>query len=410
MGKSLWILNHYAISPDMSGGTRHFDLAKELVKNGHEVTIFASGFDHSTRKYVKIMPQERMRFEVYDGVRFVWLNTVPYSGNDWRRVLNMLSYAWRVMRCDRGLSKPDAVIGSSMHPFAALAGWWMARRHKARFFFEVRDLWPQTAVDMGAMKKTGLPARVLYAWEKFMYNRAEKVIVLLPYAKDYIVGKGVDVNKVVWLPNGVDLERFDNPQPLDPDLEVARVFEQNRNKFKVIYTGAHGIPNGLDVIVEAAGIIQKITQNIHFIMIGEGTEKEKLKEKARSMGLHNINFCRSISKLVVPSVLLEADCLIISIPNFDIYQYGVSLNKSFDYLASGKPIVMAGSPQNNIVEEANSGRSVEPENPEALSQAIIELSQLTERERARMGSNGRRYVEQYHSIRVLAQKLESILT
>lgn len=409
MVKSLWILNHYAISPDMSGGTRHFDLARELVKSGHEVTIFASGFDHVSRKYVKVKPGGKMRVEEHDGVRFVWVNTLPYTGNNWRRVLNMLSYGWRVLRCDRGLAKPDAVIGSSMHPFAALAGWWLARRHKAKFIFEVRDLWPQTAVDMGAMKQTSLPARVLYAWEKFMYNRAEKVIVLLPYAKDYVVGRGISPEKVVWLPNGVDLERFDHPEPLDPASEVAQVFEQYRDKFKVVYTGAHGVPNGLDVIVEAAKIIQDKTDGIHFILIGEGTQKNRLRAKAKSIGLRNISFCAPIPKRAVPSTLLLAECLVVSVPGFDIYRYGVSINKCFDYLASAKPVVMAGNPHNNIVQDAKCGESVEPDNPEALAKAIIEISQLSEEERAELGRNGRRFVEQYHSTRVLAEKLVSLL-
>ncbi|MDK2897342.1 MAG: hypothetical protein PWP04_1462 [Candidatus Atribacteria bacterium] len=409
MGKSLWILNHYAISPDMSGGTRHFDLARELVKKGHEVTIFASGFDHHTRQYLKVKPGEKMRVEEYDGVRFVWVNTIPYYGNNWRRVLNMLSYGWRVLRCSRGLTKPDVVIGSSMHPFAALAGWWLARRHKARFIFEVRDLWPQTAVDMGAMKKNSLPVKLLYAWEKFMYHKAEKIIVLLPYAKDYVASRGISSEKVFWLPNGVNLERFDHPVPLEPGSEVAEVFEQYHDKFKVVYTGAHGVPNGLDVIVEAAKLIQEKSENIHFILIGEGTEKSRLKEKAQSFGLMNITFCEPIPKQAVPSVLLAADCLVYSIPAFDIYRFGVSLNKSFDYLASAKPVVMAGNPQNNIVEEAKAGIVVEPENPEALADAIIKIYELPEEKRIELGKNGRRYVEQFYNIKTLAENLESLL-
>lgn len=406
---TLWILNHYAISPDMSGGTRHFDLARELVKKGHEVTIFASGFDHHTRQYLKIKPGEKMRVEEYDGVRFVWVNTIPYTKNDWRRVLNMLSYGWRVLRCSRGLPKPDAVIGSSMHPFAALAGWWLARRYKAKFIFEVRDLWPQTAVDMGAMKKNSLPAKLLYAWEKFMYDKAKKIIVLLPYAKDYVASRGINPEKVFWLPNGVNLERFDHPAPLEEGSEVAEVFEQYRDKFKVVYTGAHGVPNGLDVIVEAARLIQEKSENIHFILIGEGTEKSRLKEKAQSLGLTNITFCEPIPKQAIPSALLAADCLVYSIPAFNIYRYGVSLNKSFDYLASAKPVVMAGNPQNNIVEEANAGIAVEPENPEALAEAIIKIYELPEEKRIELGENGRQYVEQFYNIKNLAKNLESLL-
>lgn len=409
MSKSLWILNHYAISPDMSGGTRHFDMARELVKSGHEVTIFASGFDHVSRKYVKVKPGEKMRVEEHGGVRFVWINTVPYSGNNWRRVLNMLSYGWRVLGCDRGLAKPDAVIGSSMHPFAALAGWWLARRHKAKFIFEVRDLWPQTAVDMGAMKQTSLTARVLYAWEKFMYNRAEKVIVLLPYAKDYVVGRGISPEKVVWLPNGVDLERFDHPEPLDSASEVAQVFEQYRDKFKVVYTGAHGPANGLEVIVHTAAILQDDSLGIHFFLVGDGPEKGKLTKMVQEMRLKNVSLLSPVSKARVPSVLAKADLLVHTIKKVDVLRYGMSPNKMYDYLASAKPIVTSIEARNNPVEEAVAGKVVAPDDPTALAKAIIEISQLPEEERAELGRNGRRFVEQYHSTRALAEKLVSLL-
>ena len=406
---TLWILNHYAISPDMSGGTRHFDLARELVKKGHEVTIFASGFDHHTRQYLKIKPGEKMRVEEYDGVRFVWVNTIPYTKNDWRRVLNMLSYGWRVLRCSRGLSKPDVVIGSSMHPFAALAGWWLARRYKAKFIFEVRDLWPQTAVDMGAMKKNSLPAKLLYAWEKFMYNKAEKIIVLLPYAKDYVASRGISPEKVFWLPNGVNLERFDHPAPLEEGSEVAEVFEQYRDKFKVVYTGAHGPANGLEVIIHAASIFQDRNLGIHFFLIGDGPDKDRLISVAKEKRLNNVSFLPPVSKALVPSILEKADLLVHTIKKMEVLQYGMSPNKMYDYLASAKPIVTSIEAKNNPVEEANAGIAVEPENPEALAGAIIEISKLTEQERRELGRNGRRYVERFHNIKVLAKNLEYLL-
>lgn len=406
---SLWILNHYAKSPDMPGGTRHFDLASELVKKGHDVTIFASGFDHGTHRYTKIKPEEKMKVEAYDGVRFVWINTFPYSGNDWRRVINMISYGWRVLRCDRGIPKPDVVIGSCVHPLAVLAGWWLSRRHKAKFIFEVRDLWPQTLIDMGGIKKNSLQAKVLYALEKFMYERAEKIIVLLPYAKEYIVSRGISPEKVFWLPNGVNLDRFDHPSPLDPGSEVAKAFERYRDRFKVVYVGAHGVPNGLDIILEAAKFIQDKNADIHFIMVGEGAEKSRLVNKARDLEITNITFCEPVPKQAVPTVLRSSDCLVFSIPSFDIYRYGVSLNKSFDYLASAKPVVMAGNPRNNIVKEANCGIAVESENPKALAEAIIEIYNMPEEKRKELGMNGRRYVEQHHSTKILAEKLEALL-
>ncbi len=409
MGKTLWILNHYAKSPDMPGGTRHFDLASELVKKGHDVTIFASGFDHGTHRYTKIKPEEKMKVEAYDGVRFVWINTFPYSGNDWRRVVNMISYGWRVLGCGRGIPKPDVVVGSCVHPLAVLAGWWLSRRHKAKFIFEVRDLWPQTLIDMGGIKKNSLQAKVLYALEKFMYERAEKIIVLLPYAKEYIVSRGISPEKVFWLPNGVNLDRFDHPSPLDPESEVAKAFERYRDRFKVVYTGAHGPANGLEVMLKAASIVQDKGLGIHFFFIGDGPEKNNLIQKANEMYLNNVSFLPPISKAQVPSLLSIADLLVHTIKKVDVLRYGMSPNKMYDYLASAKPIVTSIEAKNNPVVESNAGIAVEPENPKALADAIIEIYNMPEEKRKEFGMNGRRYVEQYHSTKILAEKLEALL-
>ena len=406
---TLWILNHYAISPDMAGGSRHFDLAREMAKDGHDVTIFASGFDHFTHQYVKVSPKEKMKVEEYDGVRFVWVNTLPYFKNDWRRVLNMLSYGLRVLGCSQDLPKPEKVIGVSMHPFAALAGWWLARRCKAEFVFEVGDLWPQTAVDMRAMRKNGLPAKLLYAWEKFMFNKAEKIIMLLPYAKDYVTSRGINAEKVFWLPNGVDLERFDRPAPLEEGSEVAEVFEQYRDKFKVVYTGAHGPANGLEVIIHAASILQDRNLGIHFFLIGDGPDKDRLISVAKEKRLNNVSFLPPVSKALIPSILERADLLVHTIKKIEVLQYGMSPNKMYDYLASAKPIVTSIEAKNNPVEEANAGIAVEPENPEALAGALIEISKLTEQERRELGRNGRQYVEQFHNIKVLAKNLVYLL-
>lgn len=409
VNRNIWILNHYAITPDMSGGTRHFDLSRELVKKGYEVTIFASGFDHSTKQYIKSTPNEHYRIETYAGVRFIWVNTTPYYRNDMRRVLNMISYGTRVLSAGHNLKKPDIIIGSSMHPFAVLAGWWLSRRYKAKFIFEVRDLWPQTAVDMGAMRSTNIAAKLLYSWEKFMYKKADKIIVLLPNVKEYIEKRGLDSEKVIWIPNGVDLDGFDNPASLDLSSEVTKIFRRYADKFKLVYMGAHGIPNGLDTIIDAAAVVEKKDPNIQFILIGEGTEKERLKSKAITLALNNITFYRAIPKKAVPIVLSLADCLIISIPNFDIYKYGVSLNKFFDYFASKKPIVLAGNPINNIVQEANAGITVEPGNPELLAKAILNMHQMSPEERQQFGVNGRKYVEKHHSTRVLGEKLSQVI-
>jgi len=409
MGKNVWILNHYAISPDMSGGTRHYDLGKELTKKGYKVTIFASGFDHNTKKYIKVHPKERYKIEDYNGVSFVWLNTIPYYGNDWRRILNMISYGIRVLSVCRGIEKPDVIIGSSVHPFAVLAAWWMSRRYKARFIFEVRDLWPQTAVEMGVIKTTGIPAKILYAWEKFMYKKAEKVIVLLPNAKEYIEKCGIDPQKIVWIPNGVNLEQFDKPEYFNSSSEIAEVFRKYKDKFKVVYAGAHGPANGLEVVIDAASLLFKKSEDVHLFLIGDGPEKKKLIKKAQERAVDNITFLDPVPKSQVPAILQRSDLLMFCLRNLDIYKYGISLNKMYDYFASGKPVIMSGDAINDVIHEAGAGITVESENPEVLAEGIIKIQKMSLEERQKLGANGRAYVEKYHSSKVLAEKLEKIL-
>lgn len=409
MGNRLWILNHYAVSPDVPGGTRHFDLGRELVKRGHDVTIFASGFDHKIRKYTKVDRNKLFRTEVYDGVRFVWINTFPYYKNDWRRVVNMLSYSWRVLSCTKGLEKPDAIIGSCVHPFAALSGWWLSRRYKAKFFFEERDLWPQTLVDMGALRENSSIAKLLYALESFLYKKAQKVIFPMPGGVEYAIGRGISRDKVVWLPQGVDLERFDNPKPLDTDSDIAVCFHRNKDKFKVLYTGAHGPVNDLESLVSCASILRDSYPDIHFFLIGDGPEKAHLIEKAKKKMLDNISFLNAVSKSEIPSVLANADLLVHVSKRIEVLRFGISANKMFDYMASAKPIITTIEISNNPVVEAKCGIAVEPEDAEALAKAIIEVYDMPGEKRRELGLNGRRYVEKYHDIRVLADQLETIL-
>ena len=172
----IWILNHYASPPDQPAGTRHYDISCVLAERGHDVTIFASSFSHSTFREERLQRNQHIRAECIDGVRFIWIRTTPYSGNDGRRALNMLSYAVGVIRAQRRMPSPDVVVGSSVHFGAAAAACLIGAIRRVPFVFEVRDLWPQTLVDMGALRENSFATRALRGVERFLYLRARVII------------------------------------------------------------------------------------------------------------------------------------------------------------------------------------------------------------------------------------------
>lgn len=375
---NIWIFNQYAITPDMPGGTRHFDLGRELVRRGHEVTIIATSFHHQTHKETRLGPGERWKIEDVDGVRFVWLRTPHYWRNDWRRVRNMVSFmlrAWRLGRKLPGLApevgKPDVVIGSSVHLLTPLAAYWVARHHHVPFVMEVRDLWPQTIIDMGELSAGHPITKALQILEKFLYRRAERIIALGPRMTEYIAACGVSQDKIVWIPNGVDLSKFD----------YVRSAEEHHEGFRVMYLGAHAQYNALDVVVQAAKIVQdRGLDEIRFVLVGDGPEKPRLIAQAQDLGLQNVEFREPVPKAAVPKVLRQANALVITVePLF--FSYGGSINKLSDYMATSKPLIFSGKAPYNPVEEAHCGLTVPPRNPETPAEAVIKLYQMPQEER-----------------------------
>ena len=405
--KTLWILNHYAVTPDLPGRTRHFDLGRELIRQGWRVILFASSFQHHDHREAKLSGGERWRLEEVERVSIVWVRTTPYVRNDWRRALNMVSFAVRAWGIGRSLPRretrvrrPDVVIGSSVHLLTVLAAWRLARRHRARFIMEVRDLWPETLIDMREVKKHSLVARLLRVLERFLYRRADRIITLLPRAHEYIESRGIPGRKIVWIPNGVDVTRFE-PVP-------AR--RTTGSLFTVMYLGAHGQANTLDVVLEAAKLLQdQAKERVRFILVGDGPEKPRLMEEAGRFSLSNVEFRNALPKDDVPKTLAEADATVLVLHDLPLYRYGISLNKLFDYLAAARPIILAGNPANNPVAEAMCGLVVPPQDPLALTKAVIALLETPASERAAMGARGRAYVEERHALPALARRLAECL-
>lgn len=401
----IWILNHYASPPDRPGGTRHYEFGRVLAAQGHEVTIFASSFSHFSRREERLAPGERSRMEVVDGVRFVWLRTTEYSRNDLRRIANMLSYAARAVVVQRRVQRPDVVVGSSVHLAAVAAAWLIAAARRADFVFEVRDLWPQTLVDMGALRERSVPARLLRLAESFFYHRARTVICLLPRAVDYIAGRGVARDKLVYVPNGISDDLAASPAAPDRAAGlVAQIRRRREDGFLTAgYVGSHGPANGVSDLVEAARQLRdREEKSIAIVLVGDGQEKETCQRLADRQGLENVLFWPPVPKSEVPAILAELDVALYCLRDIPVFRYGLSSNKLFDYLASARPVVFASAVADGPVAESGGGICVGALCPDRVADALVTLAGMGEAERLAIGEQGRAWVYQHHGTTALA--------
>lgn len=394
----IWILNHVALKPTDIGITRHYDLAKHMTKDGHHITIFASSFLAYLFKWRD--PQRKNFREDVNGIVYEWLWTLPYKRNGVKRIFNMISYfCTSFFRGVQLKEKPDVIVGSSVHLFACLSAYFLSKWKKSIYIVEIRDLWPRTLIDFGVMSEKH-PAAIMFGLiEKFVYKKAERIIVTLPGAADYMESLGVDRKKIYYIPNGIDLNKVNeisNRSSLHEDISKIRA----KHKKIAMYVGSHGMANSLSTIIDSAENIQ--SDDIAYVFIGDGPEKTNLiKEAAR---FDNIYFFEGIPKDEVLSTLALSDVLLVSMLNTSLYRFGISLNKLNDYLLVGKPILFAGNVLNNIVDNANAGITVPPENPLAFAEGIKKLMNLSESEREQINKSSFNYLDENHNINKLAEK------
>lgn len=401
---NIWIFNHYATSPNHVGGTRHFDLAKNLCDKGHEVTIFASSFNHFSKKEM-IFDETKGNYqiEIIDGVRFIWVNTPPYLSL-LGRIRNILSYTLKSYhRAKQEIENPDVVIGSSVHPLAAIVGYLISKKTNSKFYFEERDLWPQTFVDFGKLSKRNPLVIILYKIENLLYQKANRIIVLFEKAKDYVVSRGISEEKVIYLPNGVDTSNYEQ---LKKSQNVDKLFHELDGKFVVVYTGSHGIANHLEPVIELFSRL-RYNPHLHLLMVGDGPYKKELIKMAKIEELQNITFVDPLPKSEIPYLLSKANMSIISIMDSPLYKWGFSMNKIYDYMAAGLPILMITNPRTaGSLKEVN-GIYVS-ENLEKFERVINNY--YTNTDKLKIDSQLLvKYVKDRYSWRVLANKLDSYL-
>jgi len=303
------------------------------------------------------------------------------------------------------LPRPDVVVASSPQLLVGLAGWWLARCKRVPFVFEVRDLWPESLAAVGAGSAHSLFYRMLARIAGFLYRRCDRLVVVTPAFRDYLVAHWqVPAEKISVVENAVDTNLF-NPRKSDPAL---RSTLKAKNKFVVSYIGTLGMAHGLETVLEAASLLQTKAPEVLFLLVGEGAEKENLISAARSRGITNLRFLGQQPRESIPAYICASDACLVLLKRTELFKT-VLPTKMLEFMACGRPVILGvDGHARNIVEKANAGIFIRPENFHDLADAVIRLAENSPL-RESLGNNGRQYVMQHFSRRKTANEYIGLL-
>lgn len=380
------VLNQFALPLTQAGGTRHVELFGALR---HWSAVIVAG-DRN------LYTQDRFSAA---SASFKAVRVRRYGRGRLDRIVSWLSYClsalWLVLR--GGVGGCQVVYASTPHLLTPCVGLLVARLRRVPFVLEVRDLWPRTLVELGELRQGSALHRALSAVETFLYRRAAAVVVVTAGWEDYLQERGVPRAAVHVVTNGADLDVLESAlsktqakQRLGLDGPVA------------IFAGAHGVKDGLDQIIDAAGTCLDVT----FLLVGDGGDKIRLQSRVVEEGLPNVVFLQPVPKQALGDVLAAADVGLHTVADIDLFKQGMSPNKLYDYMAAALPVVTtAGGAIARLVEESGAGLAT---TPGAVAEGVHRLLEDAGSAR-RCGQAGRSYVDRHAARRVMAERLERVL-
>ncbi len=341
--------------------------------------------------------------EDYEGVPVnrTWIYPAANRGR-WRRSANYLSFG--ISAAIRGSLldfRPDIVIGTSPQPLCAAAAARIADRYDAKFIFEVRDLWPESLAAVGVDAKNSPFYQLLDDVAGWLYDRADRVVIVAKSFSEELVTRGINDEKIHFVPNGVDLA------PFVGDHEIPSDVSQLSDKFVVSYIGTHGLAHALDTLLEAANLLRDETA-IHFLFVGGGAAREALDHQAKRQALPNVTFLGPRPWEMSPAYLAASDACVVHLARKPLFER-VLPSKLFEIMAAGKPIVLGVRGEaKRLVDEAQSGLAFEPESAQGLASAVLELHRDRHRADA-LGTSGRKWVAANATYQSRAEKYLEIL-
>jgi UDP:flavonoid glycosyltransferase YjiC (YdhE family) len=392
--------------PQLGHLNRHYNLAKYLTAIGHKVTVLVGSKLHNTTINYNI---ENKYYSKYPNIDFdfIFVKTIDYKESKVKRLISMFQFYFNSMKYLRKTKKFDIILGSSGHQLNALFAIKYAKKNKIKSIVEIRDLWPESLVTYGVAKKSSMLIRFMYFIENWMYKRADSLIFTMEGGVDYIrksekLSKNVAISKIFHLNNGIDLSYYDECKIKfmydDPILDT--------QSFKVVYVGSVRLANRVDILLDVAQKMQN--KDIQFLVYGTGDKLEELVAKANELKITNLHFRGFIEKKFIPSILERASLNIILGDNHNLFSYGLSLNKLFDYAASGKPILSTYQMGYSLIRKYNAGSEINDNTVENIVKEIDSFKNMNKSNYNAICENSRLLALDY-DYKNLANQLNKII-
>lgn len=403
--KVLYIHQYFSIRSGTTG-TRSYEFSKYLVKQGHNVTMLTSN------AFMKSLTPNKTHV-LYDEYKIDGINVIAIK-NDYsnymsyfKRIISFLKFMILAIYVSLKLEKHDIVYATSTPLTVALPALIIKKIKKIPFVFEVRDLWPEAPIQIGAIKSPFL-IKMLKFFEKKTYKEASNIVALSPGMQEGVISTGINPNKVRMIPNCSDIDLF-GKEINEQDKQLLINKYQLHGKFVVIHGGSMGVANGLDYIVKAAIELKKLGDlDVVFILTGDGKTKPYLEQMCKENNLDNVIFTGAVPRQEMPNLLAISDITITSFKNIPILATN-SPNKFFDSLAASKPVIVNSNGwTRGIVEEYNIGYYVDPDHPIQLAQLLLEIKEKRDVLKE-MGKRARKLAEEKFERIKLAKQVEQVL-
>ena len=394
---NILLIHQYFLEKDDGGGSRFNEMTRNWAEQGNDIEVLG-GMVHyaSGKKRDRYRGKYTFIDQFYERVRVIRCHVseaynAGFLGRLWGYFSFTLSATYAgLFKIER---KPDVILVTSPPLFVGITAYILAKLRRVPFVFEVRDLWPESAIDTGVLNN-GLMIKAAYWFEAFIYKRATLINVLTPAFRDTLIQKKkVPAEKVIFIPNAADFTLSD---AIIEDFDRERFREEHglAGKKVITYVGAHGVANHLIQVIETAELLRDRPE-VLFQLVGNGPQKSMLVEEARERGLTNVKFVDSVPKMEVFKYILASDFGTSVLKKVDTFKTIYS-NKTFDYMACSKPIFMAiDGVSRKLVEDAACGVYVAPENPRDFADKILQTIALPDTELARQGQSGYAYAKQH---------------